>query len=65
MHIEADVMAEVVREKRRNCLDTISHPSRKAPEVPSYISGKIKPKLLQLVFQSIFGDAVQFVQGQF
>lgn len=57
MHIKANVMTQVVWEKRRDCLSQ-SVASCKTRVTFSYTPRKIKSELLQLIFQSILRNPV-------
>lgn len=63
MHIKTDVVAQVVWEKRRNRLISISWDqfNRKGPTGGTDISREIKANLLELILETILGNAVELI----
>lgn len=58
MYIETNIMAEVVGEQCGDGLVTVSYIFCGAKMVDSYVARQVKSKLLQLVFQTVLGNAV-------
>lgn len=63
MDIQANVMAQVVREERIHGLSQVSVISMNSTFCP-YISRKIESQLLQLVLQAIFGNSMELIEGE-